>query len=1149
MAVLTTSVRARRRAVPGEPRGAARAPRRAARRRPTSSAAAAGRATSSGTARGAGSPPASASSCWSTRTARSSSCRRSRRGGPSSTSGRASSRGSASSRASSAWSRRRTRRSAGGAINPYTLRKNLRALEIARVNRLPMVNLVESGGADLPTQGELFVPAGRIFHDLTELSGLGIPTVALVFGNSTAGGAYVPGMCDYAVMVDRHAKVFLGGPPLVKMATGEESDDESLGGAAMHSRVSGLSDYFARDELDALRIGREIVGSLNWRKLGPGPDADRRRPPLRRRGAARHRARRPPRPLRPARGARPRRRRLAVRRVQAHLRHEPRHRLGVDPRLPGRRARQRPGRAVHGGGEEGDRVHHAREPDRHAARLPAEHDGLHGRPRLRAGGDHQGRRQDDQRGDQLDGPAPDGPHGRELRGGQLRHVRPRVRTAVPLRLAQLEDGGHGTPAARGRAVDRGAPERAGRRPGVRRGGRRRPARARSRPRSSARATRSSTRRGSTTTASSTRATRGPCSASRCPPCTRTSWRGAAATASSGCERRSARLLVANRARDRGSGHPHRAGARDTRPSRCAPTPTCTSPTSPQADAVVRLHGTSPADTYLRVDLLLDAAAAHRRGRRAPRLRVPLRARRLRPRLRGRGAHLRRAAVVGDRVDGLQDRGQAHDGGGGRPGPRGRDGRGGHDGRARSPALGDGGRLPAPRQGRVRRRRPRHARRRRTPDELEAAVGSAHRERRRRPSGTARCSSSASSSPPATSRSRSSRTSTAPSCTSSSASARSSAATKSCSRSRPRRGSPRRPARRSATRRSPRRRAIGYVNAGHGRVRRRRRRALLLPRGQHAPAGRAPRDRARDGPRPRRAPAPRRRGRAARRDRHRRRHHGARDRGPPLRRGPRRRLPPRLGAPRALRGPRGRGRPRRRGLRDGVGRGHELRRHARQGDRLGADAARRRAAARGRAARRAPARRRGRTATCSSACSATAEFLEGRTDTGYLERHAAERADRGGARRATRRRACVLAAIWQRLAGPRRRRRSHRASPSRGATSARPTSPGPTCCAASPTWSRSPGRTGRVASRSTASRSRSRGVEATPRRRSPASSTGRSVARERRTSSATSSTSTARSALGRAHRGAPPPAAGRRGGAGLDARATSRRGAPRDSLGR
>ena len=114
----------------------------------------------------------------------------------------------------------------GGTMNPYTLKKNLRALEIARVNRLPVVNLVESGGADLPTQADLFVPAGQIFRDLTELSALGIPTIALVFGNSTAGGAYVPGMCDYAVLVDGRAKVFLGGPPLVKMATGEDSDDE-----------------------------------------------------------------------------------------------------------------------------------------------------------------------------------------------------------------------------------------------------------------------------------------------------------------------------------------------------------------------------------------------------------------------------------------------------------------------------------------------------------------------------------------------------------------------------------------------------------------------------------------------------------------------------------------------------------------------------------------------------------------------------------------------------------------------------------------------------------------------------------------------------------------------------------------------------------
>jgi acetyl-CoA carboxylase carboxyltransferase component len=159
----------------------------------------------------------------------------------------------------------------GGAMNPFTLKKNLRALDIAGVNRLPVVYLVESGGADLPTQSELFVDAGKIFQKLTQLSAAAIPTIALVFGNSTAGGAYVPGMCDYAVLVDGQAKVFLGGPPLVKMATGEDADDEQLGGARMHSEVSGLSDQFAVDEPDCIRIGRQIVADLGWRKLGPGP--------------------------------------------------------------------------------------------------------------------------------------------------------------------------------------------------------------------------------------------------------------------------------------------------------------------------------------------------------------------------------------------------------------------------------------------------------------------------------------------------------------------------------------------------------------------------------------------------------------------------------------------------------------------------------------------------------------------------------------------------------------------------------------------------------------------------------------------------------------------------------------------------------------
>jgi acetyl-CoA carboxylase carboxyltransferase component len=151
----------------------------------------------------------------------------------------------------------------GGASNPYSAKKTGRAMDIVRENRLPLLFLVESGGADLPTQAEIFIPGGAMFRNLTQLSSLGIPTIALVFGNSTAGGAYVPGMSDHVVMVREQAKVFLGGPPLVKMATGEESDDESLGGAEMHARTSGLADFLAQDEVDCIRLGRDIVRRLN----------------------------------------------------------------------------------------------------------------------------------------------------------------------------------------------------------------------------------------------------------------------------------------------------------------------------------------------------------------------------------------------------------------------------------------------------------------------------------------------------------------------------------------------------------------------------------------------------------------------------------------------------------------------------------------------------------------------------------------------------------------------------------------------------------------------------------------------------------------------------------------------------------------------
>ncbi|WP_419995918.1 acyl-CoA carboxylase subunit beta [Streptomyces boninensis] len=159
----------------------------------------------------------------------------------------------------------------GGASNPWTLKKAFRAHEIGSANRLPSIHLVESGGADLPSQKEIFIPGGALFKHLTQSSAAGIPTIAVVFGNSTAGGAYVPGMCDHVIMVKERAKVFLGGPPLVKMATGEESDDESLGGAEMHARTSGLADYFAVDEPDALRQARGVVRRLNWRKAYADP--------------------------------------------------------------------------------------------------------------------------------------------------------------------------------------------------------------------------------------------------------------------------------------------------------------------------------------------------------------------------------------------------------------------------------------------------------------------------------------------------------------------------------------------------------------------------------------------------------------------------------------------------------------------------------------------------------------------------------------------------------------------------------------------------------------------------------------------------------------------------------------------------------------
>jgi acetyl-CoA carboxylase carboxyltransferase component len=162
----------------------------------------------------------------------------------------------------------------GGAITEIGMWKSGRIAEVAEQNGLPSISLIESAGADLPNQHKIFVHGGRGFRDLTRRSKDRTPTICLVFGSSTAGGAYLPGMSDYVVMVKEQAQVYLAGPPLVKMATGEESEHEELGGAEMHSRVSGVSDYLAEDERDAVRLGREIVSHLRWRKKGITPPRD-----------------------------------------------------------------------------------------------------------------------------------------------------------------------------------------------------------------------------------------------------------------------------------------------------------------------------------------------------------------------------------------------------------------------------------------------------------------------------------------------------------------------------------------------------------------------------------------------------------------------------------------------------------------------------------------------------------------------------------------------------------------------------------------------------------------------------------------------------------------------------------------------------------
>src|SRR5450631_351343 len=157
----------------------------------------------------------------------------------------------------------------GGTYYPMTVKKHLRAQEIAQQNRLPCIYLVDSGGANLPNQDEVFPDRehfGRIFYNQAQMSAQGIPQIAVVMGSCTAGGAYVPAMSDESIIVRNQGTIFLGGPPLVKAAIGEIVSAEELGGGDVHTRLSGVADHLAQNDTHALAIARAAVANLNWRK-------------------------------------------------------------------------------------------------------------------------------------------------------------------------------------------------------------------------------------------------------------------------------------------------------------------------------------------------------------------------------------------------------------------------------------------------------------------------------------------------------------------------------------------------------------------------------------------------------------------------------------------------------------------------------------------------------------------------------------------------------------------------------------------------------------------------------------------------------------------------------------------------------------------
>ena len=341
------------------------------------------------------------------------------------------------------------------------------------------------------------------------MSAEGIAQIAVVMGSCTAGGAYVPAMCDESIIVREQGTIFLGGPPLVKAATGEIVTAEELGGADVHTRISGVADHFAHDDHHALAIARRIVGNLNRRKTVTLDVASRGR-----RGIAAEE-------LYGVINADIRKpydvREVIARIVDGSALDEFKARYGTTlvtgfariVGLPGRHRRQQR-RAVLRVGAEGRALHRAVRAARHSARVPAEHHGLHGREEIRGRRHRQGRREDGDGGVVRAGAEVHGDHRRQLRRGQLRHVRPRVQSALPVDVAERAHLGDGRRAGGHRAGHGATRRHRGEGRHVERRGRGGVQGADPRRSTSTRGIRISRARGCGTTASSTRPTRAAC---------------------------------------------------------------------------------------------------------------------------------------------------------------------------------------------------------------------------------------------------------------------------------------------------------------------------------------------------------------------------------------------------------------------------------------------------------------------------------------------------------------------------------------------------------------------------------------------------------------------------------------------------------------